>query len=167
MSTGDLRIVDLGGNNVTPVRRFIVKAGKDSINAGEPVRIAHEATTGGFYVIRLLDAEPVIQQAYFLGIAANAASHTSSADGTVDVYLDQPGTIYAASPKTANDANTQAKLDSYLFYRIVIDRTSNKFTADLAADSATRAFVVIGGNPERDEVHFYCADGASWRDRAR
>ena len=116
----------------------------------------------------LLDNEPLVTgSSYFLGIAANAASHTASADGRVEVYIDVPGTIYAAAPKTAGAANTRGKLDSYQFYRIVIDKTSGKYTADLAADSKARGFVVVGGDPDNDKVWFVCQSTASWLGMAK
>lgn len=168
MAKGDLLVVDWGGKGPL-VRKFTVKAGKGAVNAGEPVRICHEAASGvGLYVVPLEDATPTTNGTYFLGVAANTSTQTASADGTVDVYLDQPGVvIYSARPKTAGAANSQAKIDSYQFYRIVIDLTSSNYTADLASDSAQRGFVVIGGEPENDRVHFICANDASWQARAK
>ena len=168
MAKGDLKIVDLGGRVNPVVRSFFVPSGKGAIKSGEPVRIAHEAAAGvGLYVVPLEDNRPLTTNTYFLGIAASDASHTSSANGRVDVYLDLDGQVYGAAPKTADAANSRVKIDSYMFYRIVIDLTSSKYTADLASDDQTRGFVVVGGDPDNDQVHFVCVSDVSWRGRTR
>ena len=167
MSRGDIKIVDSGGKNVVPVRRFITKSGQGAILAGEPVRTSRAdpapAAGKGFYAVALYDNEPVADQHYFLGIAAADSTETSSADGVVEVYLDLPGTLYAIKPTTAGNANTQAELDSVLFYRAVFDVTSSKFTITLEADSAKNALILLGGDPLNDEIHFAVSDDASWR----
>jgi len=169
MAKGDIKIVDVGGKNVVPVRTFQVKSGKGSINAGEPVRLAHEAAAGtGFYVVPLEDGKGTVANMYFLGIAANNATHTSAADGTVDVYLDLPGTIYRVKAKTAASADSTADINSRLFYRYVIDLTSSTYTLDEAGgDGTTNAFIVVGGDPATSSFDFVCADIATWRHWAK
>ena len=163
MSAGDMRIVSPSGR-MLPTLPFVVKQGVAAINPGEPVKIL-PAGVGQYYVVPLADADGTVRSMYFVGIAAKASTQTSSADGSVEVYLDQPGTIYALKAKTTAAADTQAEIDSRLFYRLVIDLTSSKYTLDdPAADSQLNAFIVMpGGDPRISEFFFVIADQATWR----
>ena len=166
MSRADIRIVDVGGRNVTPVRRFVTVAAQEAITAGEPVKI-NPAGTKMYYVTLLTNGDPVITPGswdYFVGIAAADSTHTTSADGYVDVYLDTPGTIYGAKAKTATQVDTQSEVDSRQFYRVVLDLTSSKFTIDGAAATATtNGLIILGGDPSNSELHFAVAEQATWR----
>ncbi len=161
MSKGDVRIYDVGGRSNVAVWKFLTKAGETAINAGEPVMIGQLASVFSAYPVVLTDGKPLVNADYFLGIAATTSSHTSSADGTVDIYLDFPGLVYAAKAKTAAQFDTQAEVDSAIFYRIPFDLTTSKYTADLA-NSTTAGLTVIGGDPATSTVFFVCQDKASW-----
>jgi len=166
MGKGDIRIYDLGGRNVVPVRKFRVldTGNQTAINAGELVKIE---PTGINYVVPLADADPNCSADYVVGLAADDSDSTSSAGGTVDVYLDLPGIIYRAKVKTATDADTQTEIDDRLNYRVVIDLTSSKYTVDnTATDAKDNALILLGGNPDQSEVDFAIADGATWRNWA-
>jgi len=169
MSRGDIRISDPGGKSVNPVRRFATVAAQGAILAGEPVKI--QATVPKMYYVTLLaDGDGVMTAAsfYFVGIAAGDGTHTSSADGYVDVYIDLPGTVYRARALTAANADTQAEIDSRQFYRVVIDLTSSAFTLDAsAADNRQNAFVIIGGDTTERAFDFVCAEEATWRNFGR
>jgi len=160
MSAGDIKIVDLGGRNVSPVRRFVTESAETAINPGEPVVISNT----NVYVIAAVDADGVCYADYFVGIAAKVSSHSASADGYVDVYLDLPGVIYAAKPKTAGSCNTQAKIDALMFKRVILDLTASKYTVDTAnAGGVTQSIMIMGGNPDQDECYFAVCDQGTWR----
>lgn len=162
MALGDVRFYDVGGKSNVPVWKFLTKANTTAIKAGEPVVVAQALSVFGAYPVVLTDGLPIRNTDYFLGIAASTSSHTSSADGTVDVYLDLPGTVYACKAKTAAQIDTQAEVDSTVFYRIPFDLTTSTYTADLA-NATTAGLTVIGGDPTTSTVFFVCQDGASWR----
>lgn len=162
MAKGDIRIIDVAGRANVPVRTFPTRLGETAIKAGEPVMVSWLAGVQNPYVIVMTDATPVRSTDYFVGIAAAASSHTSSADGYVDVYLDLPGTVYAAKAKSAATWNTQKLVDNQTFYRIVFDLTSSSYTADVAAD-ANRGLLIVGGEYQTYTVYFVANDAATWR----
>ena len=164
MAKGDIKIVDCGGRSNSPVLKFRTKGGDTAINAGEPVKIARASTV---YVVPLADGDLLTDAPYFVGIAAANATHTTSADGYVDVYLDLPGTVYRAKAKTAANADTQADIDDRMLYRVVIDLTSSKYTVDAAAsDLATNGLIIVGGSAATSEIDFIVAGQATWREWA-
>ena len=163
MAKGDIRFYDVGGKINVPVRTFPTRAGSTAILAGEPLVIAQTAAVIQPYVIVLTDGLPLVGNDYFVGFAANASSHTSSADGYVDVYLDTPGTVYAAKAKTTTTWNTQKLVDNQTFYRIVFDLTTSTYTADIAASTGTRGLLTVGGDYTTYTVYFTASDAATWR----
>ena len=165
MSAGDIKIVSQSGKISNPVRRFRVPAGQAAIAAGEPVKILQDTAVGSYYPLKLIDADgTILENMYFLGITAAAGTHSSSAAGYVDVYLDTPGTVYRAKVKTANAANTVAKVDAFTLYRLVIDLTSSKYRIDdTTATAGGQAFIVVGGNPDEDALDFCVAEQGTWR----
>ena len=167
MARGDIRIQDTGGRNVVPVRRFPVESGQTAINAGEPVMVATAGELDApldVYVIALTDGLPLSTNSYFVGIAAADGTHTSSADGYVDVYLDLPGIIYAAKQKNTAGLS-QAEIDLGTFKRYVFDLTSSSYTLDDTgtAVSSNNGLIIVGGNPDSDEWYFTTASSATWR----
>lgn len=170
MSRNDLRIVDSGGRTANPVIRFRVPAASSAILAGEPVQIRTTISgdqTIGFYPIVLSDAQAA-GTFYFLGIASADGTHTASADGFVQVYLDIPGTVYGAQPVTADAADTQEEIDTRQFYRLNINLASSRFTVDSdTTDAKAGAFVVVGGDAEKDEIWFVAQDASTWRNWGR
>lgn len=165
MAKGDIRVIDVGGKINVPVRTFPTRSGTTAILAGEPVGISPSGAGAAVnpYVVALADNTPVKGTDYFLGIAAAAGTHTSSADGYVDVYLDLPGTVYAAKAKTPSTWNTQKLVDNETFYRIVFDLTSSSYTADVASDAVGRGLAIVGGDYTTYTVYFVANDGATWR----
>lgn len=152
--------MDVAGRNVTPVRRFPTKAKETAINAMEPVMTAGYGNGAIFvsapYVIALTTGFPTRAPAsnYFIGIAAAASSHSSSADGYVDVYLDLPGTVYGCKAKVAANMDTQSEIDAKVFYRVGFDLTASTYTIDVAGNANAYNLVIVGGDPNTSEVHF-------------
>ena len=162
MAKGDVFWIDTGGKTNVPVRTFRTRAGETAINPGEPLLISNLGDITQPYVIALTDGKPSVGADYFIGVSANSSSHTASADGNVDVYLETPGTIWAAKAKTTTTFDSAGDVNDNLFYRIVFDLTSSTYTADVAADVATRGLRVVGGDHTTYTVYFTACDGASW-----
>ena len=156
-----LRVVDTGGRNVAPTRRFPTNSAQGAIAPGAPVVLN---TSGSYYVIVAVDGDITAGSDYFVGIAATTGTHSSTANGYVDVYLALPGVVFGGSPKTAGAANTQAEIDVLCFKRVVLDLTAGDWTVDsAAADAALNGVVIVGGDPNNDEIWFEVTDPATYR----
>lgn len=107
------------------------------------------------YAALLTDAKPAIGTDYFIGIAASAATHTASADGTVEVYLPLPGVVFRGRAKTVTLADTQSEVNALQNKRTIFDLTSSSFTIDTAAaDGATNGLMIVGGDPNGSFIDF-------------
>lgn len=127
MAKNDVRIVDVAGLSAVPTRLFPVQdytnSSSTQILAGEPVRISgHE---GGNYVLKLATAEPLIGTDIFVGIAKSDDTATSTADGTVEVYLPVPNIVYECA---ATDSDNFAA--GIIFDTVTFDLTSTTYTID-------------------------------------
>jgi len=160
MARNDIKIKSVGGLNVVPTLRCLTEANATAILAGEPVKFK---SLGSKYVIPLADADGVIgTMVPMVGIAASDSTHTASADGYVNVYLPIPGTVWEIKAKGATDANTQAKVDTLVNDRAIIDLTSSTYTLDATGtDVQTAPFTIVGGNPETNTLYFMVRTGAT------
>jgi len=128
----------------------IVAAGvAGSIKAGEPTK----AGTAGAVAI-MVDGDGTTSQR-FTGVAKSDSSDTVAAAGVVQVWLPLPGLIYAAKAKTLSTADTQAEIDALYYKRVVFDLTGTAWTVDAAAaDGATNAVVIVGGEFQTGTLYF-------------
>lgn len=161
MSRNDIRIVDIGGYNVAPTRKFLTEAAATAILQGEPVKFK---ALGSRYVIPLADADGVIgTMTPIVGVAASDSTQTASADGFVEVYLPLPGIVYEIKAKSTTAADTQSEIDALTLDRAIIDLTSSAYTLDATGtDVATAPFVIVGGNPDRNSLYFTIRAGATF-----
>lgn len=152
MSRLDIRIIDNGGYNVVPTKTWQVDS-NSTILAGEPVKLS---AAGSQYVIRLADNEPAIgTTTQVIGITASDTTATTTARGTVEVYLPLPGVIYAAKPTTSGNADTQAEIDALVGDRVLFDLVGSTFTVDEnAGDAVGNGIQIVGGNASAGEIHF-------------
>src|SRR5688572_2843454 len=103
MAKNDIKVVSTG----VPTYTWQTEAAATAIYAGEPVKIK---AAGSPYAIPLADADLTLgTDVEFLGIAKTDGTHTASADGTVEVYMPNPGVLYEAKAKTASTVDTQAE----------------------------------------------------------
>lgn len=153
MAKGDIRIKDAAGHNVVPTWTWQTEAAAGDLFAGEPCKLK---SAGSPYVIRLADGDPVIgSTTQMVGITASDSTHTSTADGTVEVYMPLAGIVYASSAKTAAGVDTQSELDALVGDNVVLDLTSDVFTIDAAAaNGATNGVQIVGGDPTLPEVYW-------------
>lgn len=161
MAKGDVKVIDPLGKINYPVWKFPTRAGTTAINAGEPVVTAVSADERVFYVVALADGQPLTTTDYLVGVSASASSHTTSADGFIDVYLAE-NVVFGAKAKSTTQFDTQAEVNSAVNYRIPFDLTGSTYTADLA-NADTAGLQVIGGDPDTQTVYFVTRDGASWK----
>jgi hypothetical protein len=149
MSTGDILIVE--PKNIS-VQTFQVAAGSDStIQPGEPV----VATPGTATVALAADATPSVGTDYLIGIAANDSSDTTSAAGTVDVYVLRGGEVLSMKAKVAANADTLAEIKALANDFLLMDLTSTVWTLDTAGGHvAANGLIATGeGEPENSRVY--------------
>lgn len=153
MATNDVRIHDKGGLNVTPTRVYQTEAAATDILPGEPVKLK---AAGSPYVIPLATGEPVIgTTTQVIGIAKSASTHTATADGEIEVYVPQPGVVYACKATTPANVDTQAEIDALANDRITFDLANGVYTIDEnEGDDAPHGLQLLGGNPETGEMYF-------------
>lgn len=158
MAKNDIRIVDVGGANVTPVRTFRTDANSTAIKVGEPVKVS------GNYVTPLATADPEIGTDRMVGIAASDSTHTASVDGTVDVYIPIPGvTVMRAKAHTAANIDTDAKVLGLLNDSVTFDLTSTVYTVneDEGDDPDVHGLLIVDGNVTEGTLDFVLKSGAS------
>lgn len=135
------------------LQTFQTDAGDAAIAPGEPVKLK---AAGSPYVIALADNEPVIgTTTQVRGVAASASTHTSTADGTINVYVPDADTEWEAKPTTLANANTAAEIKALEGDRVLFDLTGTTFTVDEnAGDTATSGIQITGGDPDRGKIYF-------------
>lgn len=153
MAKGDIKIVDAGGLSAVPTYRWQTEAAATAIYAGEPVKLK---AAGSPYVIPCADADMTLgTDVQFIGIAASDSTHTSAADGTVDVYIPFPWIVYEAKAKTSASVDTQSEINALCGDRKIFDLTSSTYTVDeAAADAVGNMLLVIGGDPAKKTLKF-------------
>lgn len=160
MAKADVRIVDLGGVNVTQGRVFRTEAAATAILAGEPVMIGG---TGNNYVIPMTDATPAVGTDRMVGIAQNDSNQTASADGTVQVYMVHPNvTVLRAKAKDAAAIDTDAELLAILNDSKLFDLTTGVYTVDESvADATANGLLIVDGDIANGTLDFVVKEGAS------
>ena len=154
MSRADISVKETGGLNAPPTDRWVVASGTtDAIKAGEPAKQSSE--TARHSVILLADADLTIATDLpMTGIAVTDSTETASASGYSDQYVPLPGIKWEIKAVTSTLVDTQSEIDALKGYLYIIDLTDSVFTMDLATSTATAAFLMVGGDPERATVHF-------------
>jgi hypothetical protein len=161
MAKNDVRIVDVGGANVTPVRTFKTEAAGTAIKVGEPVKIGG---TGNNFVIPLATGDPEIGTDRMVGIAASDSTQTASANGTVQVYIPIPGvTVMRAKATTAANVDTDAKILALLNDSVAFDLTGTVYTVDEdeGDDPDVHGILIVDGDKDEKTLDFVLKAGAS------
>lgn len=153
MGVANIGIKDPGGANSIPTFSWQTQANNTALNPGEIVKVS---AAGSKYVVVLADGDGVIGTTLaIVGLVKSRDTVTASADGAVDVYMPLPGIIYEGKALSSTAANTAAKVLALQGKRVVIDVTTGVFTIDTAAsDNANNAFLIVGGNPNKNTVYF-------------
>lgn len=127
MAKNDVTIVSKGGYLDVPVKTFKVDdqttTSDTTIYPGEPVKIY--GGEGGNYATHLATGDPEIGTDIMIGIAKSQSDETSSAEGTVDVYMPLPGVVYRAKATTSTNLADGILLDCVTF-----DLTDGVYTVD-------------------------------------
>lgn len=161
MALGDVKIVDSGGADVTPSRKFRTEGGATNILAGEPVKIGG---TGLNYVIPLATGDPEVGTDRMVGVAATTSTETGSADGTVDVYIPIPSvTIFRTTVTTPGNMDTDAELLAILNDSVTYDLTGSIYTVDEneTDDPNVHGLMILDGNINDGTVDYVLKEGAS------
>lgn len=139
---------------------FLTEANATAINAGEFVKLK---AAGSEYVIPLADGEPVIgTTTAVVGLAAGDSNHTASADGELEVYILQPGVVYACKAKSATAFDTAAEIKALKNTKVLMDLTSSTYTVDTAATADTEnGIIIVGGDAATSTVYFMVDQAAT------
>lgn len=130
MAAGDISVV----SEAAGVRQYEVASGATAINPGEPVMRTPTYSTGATdanTVVVLTDGKPTIGTDNFIGIAANAGTHTASAAGVVNVIVPIPHkTLIRGDAATGTNIDTASELTNILGDLITFDLSSSTYTLD-------------------------------------
>lgn len=101
------------------------------------------------------------------GLAAKDSTHTSIADGYVEVYIPLPGIIYRGYATTAANIDTEAKLNLLLGDRVGIDVSATTSAGDWTIDenegeAQALSFQMVAGNYEKGTLDFIIRAGATF-----
>lgn len=159
MAKGNVKILR-NPHGVSTTEVFLTEAAATAIYAGEPVKLK---AAGSEYVIPLADADPVLgTDTSFVGIAASDSNHTSGADGEIEVYLLQPGVVYACKAKSATAFDTAAEIKALKNTKVLFDLTSSTYTVDTGASADTEnGLIIIGGDADTSTVYFMIDQGVA------
>ena len=140
MSAGNVLILDGGNVSTSPTTKYQTEAAATAINYGEPVKLK---VAGSQYVIPLADAEPVVGTTTAVcGIAMSNSTQTSTADGTIEVFVPLPGMIYLCAAKSSAAVDTQAEYDALVGKPVLFDLTGGVYTVDTASTNAADGLVI-------------------------
>jgi hypothetical protein len=143
MALGDIQIFKTEAQGIPVARTFQVASGTTTtILAGEPVA----KTLGSAFVTALAtttDAtKPVVATDFIVGIAASTSTETTTAAGTVDVYVDMPGTVYLIAPKTTTLWDTQDEYNALVGNEVLLDFVTSGNWTILSTDGGTSGCVI-------------------------
>ena len=160
MSRNDITIKESGGRNFVPIDRWVTASGQVAlIDAGEPAKTNDDEGEA----ILLEDADLTLgTDKLMTGIGANDSTDTVAASGYSDQYVPLPDIKCEIKAMTSTTADLQSEIDALLGHMVVIDFTTPVFTMDAGAStSASNAFVIVGGDPNRATIHFRIRGDAS------
>ena len=131
-----------------------------TIKAGEMLK---QASDGSPYVIPILDGDPENGTDIVWGIAASISDETTSADGTVDVYMLTSEHILEVKAATSTNVDTQAEIDALVGDVVSCDVTSLTQTLDEneGNDNNVHGFIILGGDPVRGTLFVRLKDHVS------
>lgn len=130
MSKGDITIRE--PKNLS-TQTFQVAAGTTlAILAGEPVK----RTAGTPEVVLGVDGDFSIDTDEWVGIAQSDSTETTSAAGTVEVYVLDGGEVLRCRAKATSDVDTAAKLLAIANDNLVFDLTGSTWTIDVGAGTS-------------------------------
>lgn len=152
MATGNVKFQDVPYNAV-PTVQWQTEAAATAIAAGEPVKLK---ALGSPYVIPVATTEPIIGTTTpIIGIAKSAGTHTASADGVIDVYMPLPGIIYRCKANSTTAFDTQSEINALCGDHVVFTLSAGVYTiSQSAGDGNTKGLIIVGGNPNTQEVYF-------------
>ncbi|MBD3207729.1 hypothetical protein GF319_15475 [Candidatus Bathyarchaeota archaeon] len=160
MAKGDVKIAFTPYDSV-PTWTFIVEdrttnSASATIKPGEPCKI--RGAEDGNDVILVETGEPEITTDIFAGIAASESTETSSADGTVELYLPLPGIVYRCAATTSGNLGLGVMYDTVTF-----DLTGSTFTVDEneGSDENVHALRIMDYDSTNGTVDFIIKDEAT------
>lgn len=157
MAKNDVKVLE--PKNVS-TRTFIVEdrttsSATATIKAGEPVKFRTAEDSND--VIILATGDPEQGTDIMAGIAATESTETSSADGTVEVYIPVPGvTVFRCRATTPANVNTAAKRLAIMGDVVSFDLTSGTFTVDEneGTDDDVHGLIIVDVDTSNGDIDF-------------
>lgn len=153
MAKNDIKIINQSDGLAGKILSFNVEdrttsGASATIKPGEPVK---RGGTGNNFVTLLATGEPVIT-APMVGVAVSESTETSSADGSVQVFVPTPGVAVMRA-----DATTAANLaDTILYDTVTFDLNAGVFTVDEdeGDDPNVHGLQILSYDADADTVDF-------------
>lgn len=134
----DIQVVKHPG----PTMTFLSDTSATGIYPGEPLKLVT------VYAGLFESGDPEVGTDAMMGIARKASSHTSAADGTVEVITMIPGrTILRWNSESSGHVDTQAKIDNLQGDVFSCSISTNFYLDSDDDDPNVHGFGVIGGDP--------------------
>lgn len=110
----------------------------------------------------------VIKKATITYCASSISTETTTADGSVDVYMLTPEHTLEAKATTAANVNTQAEINALIGDCVAADVTSLAQTIDSneGNDNNVHGLLIVGGNPDKSTVYVKVKSAALWQGAA-
>lgn len=144
MAKNDVKIIkEAGGDYLQFDVQDRTSSSDTQLLVGDPVK------KSGNYVIHLATGDPEIGTDEFVGIVAEASTETSTADGTVMVFVPVAGkSILRCNATTAGNIDTAAELLGVQLDCVTFDLTSTTFTVDEneGDDPNVHGLQIVGGD---------------------
>ena len=134
----------------------------------KPGEMLKQSSDGSNYVIPILTGDPEIGTDIVIGIAATESTETTTADGTVDVYMLTPEHTLEAKATTAANVDTAAEIVALQGDCVAADVTSLAQTIDEneGNDNNVRGLLIVGGNHEKNTLYVKVKSAALWQGAA-
>lgn len=157
-------IKDCGGLSAVPTIKYQTDAGSGVIEEGMLTKFT---SNGSPYTTPLVTGDHTIgTDTAITGLVAKDSTHTSAADGTVELYLPLPGIVYEGYASTAANVDTQAEIDLLCGDRVPIAISATTTAGDWTIDedggeTQAQAFQIVGGDPTKKTIWFIIRHGAT------
>ncbi|MBT7915272.1 hypothetical protein HN588_15345 [Candidatus Bathyarchaeota archaeon] len=112
----------------------------------------------GNVVVKLATGGPLIGTNIFMGIAASEDTATTTANGTVEVYLPLPGLIYRCAATTTGNLAEGVRYDTVAF-----DLTTSTYTVDEneGSDEDVHGLRIVDMDTTAGTVDFIIKEGVT------
>lgn len=164
MAANDIRIFKHGYS----VMRFDTEANV-TVGIAPGDGILGGTGTGTNFASLVLTGDPEQATDMFLGVSKSASTHTTAANGVIDVELIGPGSILEGKASTAANMDTAAKLLGLRFDFVAFDRSAATAAGILTVDEDegtdfdVHGLCILNGDIVKGTLLFTPTNATLWR----